>query len=71
MDVDDEKIEEMDSRIYAALHSLTEGDSFALVFGAQGLGFESWRRLHTRWGPLTAGRSRGLLHEILTLGRAK
>eukprot|EP00971_Amphidinium_carterae_P175743 3483520-Amphidinium_carterae.1 len=36
-----------------------------------GEGLEAWRRLHRRWGPLTTGRARGLLREILTPGRAK
>ena len=36
-----------------------------------GEGLEAWRRLHKRWGPLTTGRARGLLREILPLGRAK
>ena len=30
-----------------------------------------WRRLHKRWDPLTTGRARGLLREILSPGRAK
>ena len=32
---------------------------------------EAWRRLHKRWDPLTTGRARGLLREILSPGRAK
>ena len=34
-------------------------------------GFESWRRLHGRWNPYTAGRARSLLREILSPPRAK
>ena len=34
-------------------------------------GLEAWRRLHKRWDPLTTGRARGLLREILSPGRAK
>ena len=29
-------------------------------------GFESWRKLHGRWNPYTAGRARSLLTEILS-----
>ena len=29
-------------------------------------GFESWRKLHGRWNPYTAGRARSLLREILS-----
>eukprot|EP00971_Amphidinium_carterae_P325152 6455272-Amphidinium_carterae.1 len=36
-----------------------------------GEGLEAWRRLHRRWDPLTTGRARGLLREILTPGRAQ
>ena len=36
-----------------------------------GEGLEAWRRLHKRWDPLTTGRARGLLREILSPGRAK
>ena len=41
------------------------------VGSGPGDGLEAWRRLHKRWGPLTTGRARGLLREILPLGRAK
>ena len=41
------------------------------VGSGPGEGLEAWRRLHKRWGPLTTGRARGLLREILPLGRAK
>ena len=34
-------------------------------------GFESWRKLHGRWNPYTAGRARSLLREILSPPRAK
>eukprot|EP00971_Amphidinium_carterae_P332057 6465990-Amphidinium_carterae.1 len=52
--------------------SLTDGDSFDLVVGAgPGEGLEAWRRLHRRWDPLTTGRARSLLREILSPSRAK
>ena len=34
-------------------------------------GFESWRKLHRRWDPYTAGRARSLLREILSPSRVK
>ena len=34
-------------------------------------GFESWRKLHGRWNPHTAGRAPSLLGEILSPTRAK
>eukprot|EP00971_Amphidinium_carterae_P039103 768567-Amphidinium_carterae.1 len=34
-------------------------------------GLEAWWRLHRRWDPLTTGKARGLLREILTPNRAK
>ena len=34
-------------------------------------GFESWRKLHGRWSPYTAGRARSLLRKILSPTRAK
>ena len=52
--------------------ALVEGESFdILVCSGSGEGLEAWRRLHKRWDPLTTGRERGLLREILSPGRAK
>ena len=34
-------------------------------------GFESWRKLHGRWNPHTAGRARSLLREILSPTQVK
>ena len=49
------------------LSALTEGESFDIVMSAGGdHGFESWRKLHGRWNPYTAGRARSLLREILS-----
>ena len=54
------------------LSALTEGESFDIVMSARGdHGFESWRKLHGRWNPYTAGRARSLLNEILSPTRAK
>ena len=59
-------------QLYTVLMTLVEGESFDILVGAgSGEGLEAWRRLHKRWDPLTTGRARGLLREILSLGRAK
>ena len=59
-------------QLYTVLMTLVEGDSFDILVGSgSGEGLEAWRRLHKRWDPLTTGRARGLLREILSPGRAK
>ena len=41
------------------LSALTDGESFDFVMSAGGdHGFESWRKLHGRWNPYTAGRAK-------------
>ena len=52
------------------LPTLTDGESFDVVMSVGGdLGFESWRKLHRRWDPYTAGRARSLWREILSPSR--
>ena len=59
-------------RSFVVLSALTEGESFDIVMSAGGdHGFESWRKLHGRWNPYTAGRARSLLREMLLPTRAK
>ena len=59
-------------QLYTVLMTLVEGKSFDILVGSgSGEGLEAWRRLHKRWDPLTTGRARGLLREILSSGRAK
>ena len=59
-------------QLYTVLMTLVEGESFDIFLGSGcGEGLEAWRRLHKRWDPLTTGRARGLLREILSPGRAK
>ena len=59
-------------QLYTVLMTLAEGESFDILVGSgSGDGLEAWRCLHERWDPLTTGRARGLLREILSLGRAK
>ena len=55
------------------LSALTDGESFDIVMSAGDHGFEreSWRKLHGRWNPYTAGRARSLLREILSPTQAK
>ena len=58
---------EIDGQLFVVLSALTEGESFDIVMSAGGdHGFESWRKLHGRWNPYTAGRARSLLREILS-----
>ena len=63
---------EIDGQLFVVLSALTDGQSFDIVMSAGGdHGFESWRKLHGRWNPCTAGRARSLLKEILSPSRAK
>ena len=63
---------EIDGQLFVVLSALTEGESFDIVMSTGGdHGFESWRKLHGRWNPYTAGRARSLLREILSPTRAK
>ena len=63
---------EIDVQLFVVLSALTEGESLNTVMSARGdHGFESWRKLHGRWNPYTAGRARSLLREILSPTRAK
>ena len=63
---------ETDVQLFVVLSALTESESFDIVMSAGGgHGIESWRKLHGRWNPYTAGRARSLLREILSPTRAK
>ena len=58
---------EIDGQLFVVLSAFTDGESFDIVMSAGGdHGFESWRKLHGRWNPYTAGRARSLLREILS-----
>ena len=62
-------VSEINEQPYTALSSLTEGESFDIVYGSgAGNGYEAWRRLLE---PYTAGRAGRLLKDILSLGRVK
>ena len=63
---------EIDGQLFIVLSALTDGESFDVVMSVGGdHGFESWRKLHRRWDPYTAGRARSLLREILSPSRVK
>ena len=63
---------EIDGQLFVVLSALTEGESFDIVTSAGGdHGFESWRKLHGRWDPYTAGRAQSLWRKILSPSRAK
>jgi hypothetical protein len=64
-------LEEKGSQLHVVLLSLTEGESFDIVLGAAPSGFEALRRLIRRWDPLSGGRRRALLRQILVPDRAK
>ena len=52
---------EMDGQLFVVLSALTDGESFDVVVSVGGdHGFESWRKLHGRWNPYTAGRAGSL-----------
>ena len=58
--------------MYSCLMALTFDESFDITVGAgAGEGIEAWRRLAKRWDPLTAGRARSLLRDILAPQRVK
>ena len=63
---------EIHGQLFIVLSALTDGESFDVVMSAGGdRGFESWRKLHRRWDPYTAGRARSLLREIVSPPRVK
>ena len=71
-ELEDETSTERDRQLFIVLSALTDGESFDIVMSAgSDHGFESWRKLHRRWGPYTAGRARSLLKEILTPSQVK
>ena len=62
----------IDGQLFFVLSALTDGESFDVAMSAgSDHGFESWRKLHRRWDPYTAGRARSLLRENLSPSRVK
>ena len=72
IEVEDKDLEEMNDQVYHCLVALTDGESFDIVTGVgEGQGLEAWRKLHRRWDPVTAGRSKNLLKAIMNPGKAR
>ena len=72
LELEAEMSTEIDGQLFIVLSARTDGESFDVVMSAGGdHGFESWRKLHRRWDPYTAGRARSLLREILSPSRVK
>ena len=58
-------------QLYTVLMTLVQGESFDILVGSETEErLEAWGRLHKRWDPLTTGRARGSLREIISPGRA-
>ena len=71
-DIETETVKEVDRQLSSCLLALTDGYAFDIVHASgEGCGLEAWRRLHKRYEPSTAGRSRTLLRDILSPGRSK
>ena len=65
-ELEDDTSAERDGQLFTVLSALTDGESTDVVTSARGdRGFESWRKLHRRWGPCTAGRARSLFERGL------
>ena len=63
----DMSVPELSNQLYHLLINFTEGESYDLLVTHQhlrGNGLDGWRRLHRRWDPAVAGRSRKLLRMI-------
>ena len=57
---------ERGKQLFVVLLALIESESFDIVMSAGGdHGFESWRKLHGRFNPYTAGRARRLLRDFV------
>ena len=66
-----EDIQEKSEQVHVALLVLTGSESFDKVLGAAPSGLEAPRRLVRRWGPLSGGKRRALLRQILVPDRCK
>ena len=66
-----EDVEEETEQVHVALLALTESESFDMVLGAAPSGLEALRRLVRRWDPLSAGKRRALVRQILVPDRCK
>ena len=60
-------VPDFSNQVYHLLVNFTEGETYDLMAGTanlRGNGLDAWRRLHKRWDPAVAGRSRKLLRMI-------
>ena len=66
-----EDVQEESEQAHVALLALTECESFDIVLGAAPSGLEALRRLVRRWDPLSGGKHRALVRQILVPDRCK
>ena len=60
-----EDVQEKSEQVHVALLVLTESESFDIGLGVAPSGLEALRRLVRRWDPLSGGKRRALLRQIL------
>ncbi|CAK9026272.1 unnamed protein product [Durusdinium trenchii] len=66
-----EDIDDMNTKLYSALRSTTEGTPFDVVDNtSSNSGLEAWRLLHRKYDPATGGRKRVMLNALTTPDRA-
>ncbi|CAK0798924.1 unnamed protein product, partial [Prorocentrum cordatum] len=56
-------------QVYSMLVQITEGEANDIVCNSGSNGMEAWRKLSRRFDPLTGGRVRNLLRQIISPGR--
>ena len=66
-----ENVQEKSKQVHVALLAFTECESFDIVLGSAPSGLEALRRLVRRWDPLSGGKRRALLRQILVPDRCK
>ena len=60
-----EDVQEKSEQVHVALLALTESECFDIVLGAAPSGLEALKLLVRRWVPLSGGKRRALLPQIL------
>ena len=66
-----DEVQEKSEQVHVALLALTESESFHIVLGTAPSGLEARRHLVRRWVPLSGGKRRALLRQILVPDRCK
>ena len=66
-----EDVQEQSEQVHVAFLASTECESFNIVLGEAPSGIEALRRLVRRWDPLSGGKRRALLRQILVADRCK